>query len=129
MRITPIEPTMAITPIASGIAAASRPPKIQMRTTKHTGSAMASMVSRSLLPWSFPSMKVAASPPALTVTPSRSCSRGRSSLVFFCAPFSPPLMPARMSPVLPSLLTSALAAADGDVHADCTPATKPKLLS
>ena len=43
--------------------------------------------------------------------------------MYFCASLSPPVMPATISPVLPSLLTSAGAAGGGAVHADVTSAT------
>ena len=55
-RIIAIEPTIANPPTASGTAAASTPPNTQTRTRKLSGSAIASMVSRSRLLWSLASM-------------------------------------------------------------------------
>ena len=58
------------------------------------------------------------------MTPLRSCTTC-SAIVLACfwEPLSPPVMPATISPVLPSLLTSASSAEGGAVHAEVTWAT------
>src|SRR5271166_530035 len=60
------------------------------------------------------------------VTPSRSWRRPTNLWAFFCAPLSPPLMPARISPVLPSLLINAGIAGGGAVHGELTSVTNAK---
>ena len=52
-RITAIEPRIANMPTANGSAAASRPPKTQTSSPKLSGTAMASITSKSLLVWSM----------------------------------------------------------------------------
>ena len=65
-----------------------------------------------------------ATPPACTVTPSRSwTSSSVRALACFCASLSPPVIPATISPVLPSSLTRAGAAAGGALHAEVTAPT------
>ena len=123
-RSTAIEPRIANTPTASGRAAAINPPNTQTNTTKLSGIAMDSIVSRSFSLWPLIWTYVIATPPARTVTPSRSCTIcAVSSLAYFWASLSPPVMPATISPVLPSLLISAGAAEGGAVHAEVTCAT------
>jgi hypothetical protein len=90
---------------------------------------MASIASKSFLVWSMICTEPITSPPAVTLTPSKSCSRSVSALACSCAPLSPPVMPATISPVLPSLLINACAACGGAVHADVTWVTNGKLVN
>ena len=65
-----------------------------------------------------------AAPPDRTVTPGRSwASCSDSASAYFCASFSPPVMPATTRPAVLSLLTSSAAAGGGAVHAEVTCAT------
>jgi len=52
-RSTAMEPRIANAPTASGSAAASKPPKTQTSTTKLSGTAMASIISRSFSLWAL----------------------------------------------------------------------------
>ena len=75
----------------------------------------AAVLGLSALPMAY----ATAMPPARTVTPSRSCTSSRESvLAYFCALFSPPFRFATIRPDSLSLLTSRAAACGGDVHAD-----------
>ena len=122
-RSTAIEPRIANAPTARGNAAASKPPNTQTSTTKLSGIAMDSINSRSFSLWLLICTYVIATPPACMVTPSRSCtSSSVSSSACFWASLSPPVMPATIRPVLPSLLISAGAAGGGAVQAEVTPA-------
>ena len=91
---------------------------------------MDSMSLRSFWVWWLIWLAAIASPPARTVTPSRSCTNSSLSVsACCCAPFSPPVMPATIRPVLPSLLTSDFAADGGAVHGEITCATYGELCS
>ena len=58
------------------------------------------------------------------MTPSRSCTTcSEIVLACVCAPLSPPVTPAMIKPVLPSLLISAWAAEGGAVQAEVTSLT------
>ena len=118
---TAIDPRIAIPPTAIGNAAASSPLNTQINTMKLSGTAIASTSSKSRCDSSVICRFTVASPPERTVTPSRSCATSSDSVsAYFCALFFPPVMPATISPHLPSLLTRSVAASGGTVHAEAT---------
>ena len=118
---TAIDPRIASPPTAIGTAAAGSPLNTQINTMKLSGMATTSTSSRSRCDSSVICRFTVASPPERTVTPSRSCATSSDSVsAYFCAFFFPPVMPATISPHLPSLLTCSIAASDGTVHAEAT---------
>ena len=117
-------------PTASGTAAASAPPNTQTSTRKLIGIASDSISSKSRCDCSVISTFTVASPPARTVTPSRSwTSRSIRSFAYSCVLLSSPAIPATISPDLPSVLTNAARSGAGAVQSDVTDATCGERLS
>ena len=130
VRSTPRAPRIAITPTATGSAAANKPPNTHTSTRKLSGTTMASSTSRSRLDCSVTCRLTMAVPPERTSTPSRSPSMASvSSLVYSCCCASVPTTPVTISPDFRSWLTRAAAAAGGEVHAELIAATCPEPLS
>ena len=71
-RSTAIAPRIAIMPTSSGRVAEIRPPNTHTSTRKLSGTAIASMRTRSCLVCSLICLMIIELPPAATVTPSRS---------------------------------------------------------
>ena len=73
-RSTASAPRIAITPTATGNAAASSPPNTQTNTMKLSGMAINSISSTSRCDCSVICTLTMATPPDRTVTPGRSCA-------------------------------------------------------
>ena len=123
-RSTDIAPRTAIRPTTKGSIEAIAPPNTHTSTRKLSGTAIASIRSRSFMVTWLICLMMIALPPARIVMPSRSPTTGSdSSEAYSCALFSPPAKVATIRPVLPSVLRSSAAAAGGEVHGEVTLST------